>query len=517
MNHKSILLVFLLLISGLASYSQPGILDGDFDANGSVITSITSGHDRARSVVVQPNGKIVVTGTSGSLGFTNDPSDYSTVRYLSDGSLDASFGTNGIVTTNLGPQDRANSIALQSDGKIVVGGTSNGVIAIEAFAIVRYNQNGTVDSSFTTANQSGVFMGPLGDCRAIAIQFDGKIVAAGTTSNGGNDFLLARYHTGGKIDTTFGTNGVITTDVGGVNEIAHSMALQSDGKIVVAGSSNNGSDFDFAVVRYNSDGSLDNSFSVNGMVTSDFGDVDDGSRSVKLQPDGKIVVAGFTTNESQTINRPALVRYNEDGTLDNSFGVNGKVVANLEGTYSSSILQPDGKIIAIGGFSSIALLRYHLDGTLDTDFGVNGVARADIGLQGGFAGSGDLQPDGKIIVSGFASTDPSNRDEGFATARFISGLNIGVISFSNQDHGLLIYPNPIQESAVIEYTLTNHETISIDLYDISGRLVQSIVRSEERNIGTHKESWAIDNSIPSGGYVLTISNGVGSSSVQVVK
>ncbi|MCZ4409157.1 T9SS type A sorting domain-containing protein [Cryomorphaceae bacterium 1068] len=514
MNLKATILFSSALVASAFLFAQqPGTLDGDFDANGSVITSITSDPDGANSVVVQPDGKIVVAGRAG-LGFFNVPSDYATVRYLPDGSLDASFGTNGIVTADLGTLDHANSIALQTDGKIVVGGTSTGIISSEAFALVRYHQDGTIDNSFSTTDQDGLFTGPLGECEAIAIQSDGKIVAAGRVSTSSYDFRLARYNIDGTIDNTFGPNGVVTTDLGGLDDVLRSIAIQPDGKIVVAGLSDNGANFDFAVARYNSDGSLDNGFSFNGVVSTDFGGVGDGARSVLLQPDGKIVVVGITT--ASPVNFRALARYNADGTLDNTFGVNGKVVTMVAGVSYSSVLQPDGKIIVVGGLDAIDLMRYHVDGTLDTDFGVNGIAEANIGLSGSSANSCDLQPDGKIVVAGSAHAIATD-DVGFAVARFITGLNLGVVSFSKQDNAMLVYPNPVQERAVLKYTLSTTETISIDLYDVSGKLVQSLVQSEKRTKGPQKETLVIDSSIPAGTYILTLSNGVGSSSVRISK
>jgi uncharacterized delta-60 repeat protein len=515
---KYLLLNCCLAISTFSFAQQPGDLDGDFDANGFVITSITDDYDSGESVVVQPDGKIVVTGTSGgNAAFSTDPTNISTVRYQTDGSLDNSFGTNGIVTTDLGFHETANAIALQVDGKIVVGGSSNAATGLDDFAIVRYNQDGTIDNTFTIS-QGGLFSGPAGICDAIAIQADGKIVAAGTAENASNDFIVARYNTDGTIDSSFAVNGLATTDFDGLNDNAHSMVIQADGKIVLAGNSDNGLDYDFAVARYNTDGSLDNDFSVNGMVTTDFGGTDDGSRSVLVQLDGKVVVVGLITTEPVQINIYALARFNTNGTLDNSFGVNGKVTPNFNGVSHSSVLQPDGKIIvAGGGLISFALLRFNTDGTLDDEFGVNGFVHEDIGPGRSLAKGCDLQPDGKIVVAGDASISGSGSNHGFAVARFITGLNLGVVSLSMQDNAMLIYPNPIQESAVLEYTLNHDEAISIELFDMSGKLVQSLVQSEKRTKGQQKETLVLDATLPSGNYILTLSNGVGSSSVRITK
>ena len=227
-----------------------------------------------------------------------------------DGDLDTSFGTGGkVVTSFLGQDDFVRSIAIQSDGKIVVAGeTKNGTY--DEFALARYNPDGTLDTSFgnsggkmiTNSNNNG------DHARSVAIQSDGKIVLAGAGDNTGNDdFALYRYNTDGSLDSSFGTGGKVFTAVGSGNDFAESVAIQSDGKIVVAGYSYNGSNDDFALVRYNTDGSLDTSFDSDGKVTTDFGAGSDVANSVAIQSDGKIVAAGNSKNGNYR--DFALVRY----------------------------------------------------------------------------------------------------------------------------------------------------------------------------------------------------------------
>ena len=227
-----------------------------------------------------------------------------------DGDLDTSFGTGGkVVTSFLGQDDFVRSVAIQSDGKIVVAGeTKNGTY--DEFALARYNPDGTLDTSFgnsggkmiTNSNNNG------DHARSVAIQSDGKIVLAGAGDNTGNDdFALYRYNTDGSLDSSFGTGGKVFTAVGSGNDFAESVAIQSDGKIVVAGYSYNGSNDDFALVRYNTDGSLDTSFDSDGKVTTDVGSGSDVANSVAIQSDGKIVAAGNSKNGNYR--DFALVRY----------------------------------------------------------------------------------------------------------------------------------------------------------------------------------------------------------------
>jgi len=203
---------------------------------------------------------------------------------------------------------------------------------------------------------------------SVALQPDGKIVVAGYA---GGDFALARYNSDGALDTSFGSGGKVTTDFGGsYHPDGFSVALQPDGKIVVAGYAGG----DFALARYNSDGALDTSFGSGGKVTTDFGGSDAGY-SVALQPDGKIVVAGYAGLDF------ALARYNSDGALDTSFGTGGKVTTDFSGGRDvgySVALQPDGKIV-VAGYAGVdfALARYNSDGALDTSFGSGGKVTTD--------------------------------------------------------------------------------------------------------------------------------------------
>ncbi len=506
------LLIYTLFLTSL-SYAQPGSLDGDFDADGKIITPITNVNDYAQSIVVQPDGKIIITGISGISGNSSENRNFTTVRYHTDGSLDQSFGDGGIVITDFDDTDGARSVVLQSDGKIIVAGIARGFFDLPSFALVRYNADGTLDESFGSL---GKITGPVGEAFAMALQVDGKIVVAGKDFSN-TKFCVARYHSDGVLDASFGTAGVVLLQIGSVDDQVRSIAIQPDGRIIVAGSSDNGNDLDFAMVRLMPDGSLDNSFSVNGMVTTAIGNDFDSGSSVLIQPDGKIVVAGSSYGTGAEPNKIAIVRYNSNGLLDNSFSADGKATTSNDGEScvgSSVVLQSDGKLVVAGtGDEEFIIVRFNEDGTLDDKFDTDGIVTTLVGVASG-ASSVAIQPDGRIVVAGYGNTGTGAE---FGLARYISGSDLGVISFSKQDHGLLVYPNPIRENAVIEYTLIADETISIDLYDISGGLVQSFAKSEKRTKGDHKESLAIDASVPSGTYILTLTNGKGWASIRVVK
>src|SRR3990172_6011894 len=231
------------------------------------------------------------------------------------GSPDPTFGVNGIVTTDFdnGSNDVGNAIALQPDGKIVVAGYGGQFIG---FTLARYNSDGSLDTTFDGDGKVAADFGSpyKAGLAALALQPDGKIIVAGQSSNGSNnDFTLVRYNNDGSPDVSFGANGKVTTDFGNSDDFCYAVALQPDGKIVMAGRSSNGNDFDFALARYNSDCSLDDAFGEAGKVIADFG-ADWGS-AVVIQPDGRILVSAG----------PTLARYNSDGSLDTTFGQGGSL------------------------------------------------------------------------------------------------------------------------------------------------------------------------------------------------
>src|SRR5439155_1352997 len=223
--------------------------------------------------------------------------DFALVRYNTNGTLDATFGTGGKVTTAIGTRDdAATAVASQADGKLVAAGdTSAG--GNNYFALVRYNANGTLDATTGTGGKVTTAIGTSDDvASAVAVQADGKLVAAGDTDDGGNNyFALARYNANGTLDATFGTGGKVTTAIGTL-DYAYALAVRPDGKLVAAGETFNGSTTDFALARYNANGTLDPTFGTNGTVKTAIGTRDDAASALAIQADGKLVAAGETDN-----------------------------------------------------------------------------------------------------------------------------------------------------------------------------------------------------------------------------
>jgi len=311
-----------------------------------------------------------------------------TVAAPASGSLDSLFGTAGKVTTDLGSTgDRASALVLQPNGKLVAAGSANG-----DFTLARYNTDGSLDTSFGAAGKVATDFGSTSDqAFALVLQPDGKLVAAGS-ANG--DFALARYNADGSLDPSFGTGGKVTTDFGTTGDTALALVLQPDGKLVAAGSTSN---FDCVLARYNADGSLDTNFGTGGKVTT----TGFGASALILQPDGKLVAAGdlFTVATNDNF---GLARYNSDGSLDSTFGAGGEVLTDFGGEEFATalVLQPDGKFVVAGVSSSgpdFALARYNTDGSLDTSFGSGGkVITAGFGSAAALV----LQPDGKLVAAG---------------------------------------------------------------------------------------------------------------------
>ncbi|MEY4202072.1 MAG: hypothetical protein RLZZ265_3812 [Verrucomicrobiota bacterium] len=340
------------------------------------------------------------------------------------GGLDPSFGTGGkVVTPTSSGASRGWSVALQSDGKILVVGDTFG--SDYDVALTRYLANGTLDPTFGTG---GVVISPIGPSHdtgfSMALQDDGKIIVGGVTFNGTkNNFALVRYLDSGGLDTSFGTGGKVSTPIGSGNDLGLSVRLQSDGKIVLAGYSDSGPNRDFALARYQSDGSLDASFGNGGKVTTRIGDSFAHGLSAVLQTDGKIIVAGYYSSIITPDRGFALARYTSSGALDTTFGTGGTATTDLNFTRNygvSAALQSDGKVIVAGDSNNgtnqvFSLARFTPSGALDTSFGSGGKVTTPIGTSNDYGGRMALQSNGMIVLAGFSFTGTNSS---FALARY---------------------------------------------------------------------------------------------------
>ncbi|HZL35496.1 MAG TPA: hypothetical protein VFC78_09315 [Tepidisphaeraceae bacterium] len=415
----------------LARYNANGTLDTSFGTGGTVSTSLLA-TSQAHGVAIEPDGKIVVAGFATDAG---GHSSFAVARYTASGSLDSGFGTGGELLTgfaNTGGQ--AFAVALQADGKIVAAGQANGGNGafVTEIALARYTANGTLDGSFGTGGT--VVDAPsnvsIGNAASLAIQSDGKIVvgAAGVTGPDTPNAFVARFLDNGTLDNSFGVSGVasgaVTGGAGNVFPINSSVLVQADGKIlaVTQTSAEDGpvTNVSFNVTRFTPSGLLDASYGAGGTVMADLGSNGSAYGAV-LQPNGDVVTAGATDLFSGDF---AVARFTPSGALDYYFGYHGVVERpdGMTGPIKAVAVQPDGKILAAGSELSTgagqptdaALLRYNADGSLDSTFGIDGRMFLRIGNVAAYNAL-VIEPDGKILVGGSGQVGANSE---FALVRY---------------------------------------------------------------------------------------------------
>lgn len=406
-----------LAVAGVLAAALPaarGDLDPTFGSAGKVTTDF-GGVDRAWAVARQRDGKLIAAGERFDPGPADD---FLLARYTVRGALDPTFDTDGKVSTDFGGRfDYAADVLVQPDGKILaVGAGFQEPVRPIDFALARYNANGSLDGGFGGGGKVLMTFAPnsLDAANAVAIQRDGKIVAAGRTRSPGGryDFGVARFLPTGALDPSFDGDGQVITPVTTADDDIFDLEIQQDGKLVVAGWSL-GDRVDMAVARYNADGSLDPSFDGDGVLLGPFAPAGSAAFDIALQPDGKIVLAGSE-----------LVRLNPDGTVDRSFGGGGRALLPQMSAFAVE-LQPDGRILGVGTMSTgpssadFAVVRLTRSGTVDTSYGRGGRVTTDFGAyeQGNAA---VLGPDGKLAVVGFSSQAPDSGPSDFAVARYVA-------------------------------------------------------------------------------------------------
>jgi uncharacterized delta-60 repeat protein len=411
----------LLITTASPTAAAPGDLDPTFDDDGKVTTHFIF-NDQANGMAIQADGKIVAAGFTVCEPCAGPvtPHDFALSRYNADGSLDPAFDGDGRVRTDFaGGSDQAFAVAIQGDGKIVAAGSAS-VSGVD-FALVRYNSDGSLDPTFDGDGRVTTDYGfGSSQVHGLAIQADGKIVAAGYGSSTQFDFFLARYLPNGSLDPTFDEDGKVTFTPfpPSNNNRANAVAVQGDGKIVAAGCARcSSTGADFALARYLANGSLDGSFA-GGRVTTDFAGAADEAFSIAIQGDGKIAAAGIASGTDF-----ALARYNTDGSPDPTFDGDGKVTTDFGGSSDHAFgiaLQGNGKLVAAGCTScstnaqDFALARYKTDGSLDPTFSGDGRVTTDFAGDRDVARAVRIQRDKKIVAAGSAVISA----EDFALARY---------------------------------------------------------------------------------------------------
>jgi len=522
------ILLFLAILETEVSYSQDGSLDTQFGGgDGSVSTLFYANQpSHAYGVAVQNDGKIVVSGYTRA----PDGNEYAILlRYQVDCQLDNSFNGNGkiIIPPPYGLTS-SREVMLQADQKIVMALVSRDSVDIK-LGLYRFLENGVPDNTFDSDGEVHTSLGAkYMAATASALQPDGKILIGGYIGFENNlidQFYVARYLTNGMPDPGFDGDGYVITTVGDAYTHLNEILVQPDGKIVATGQGYfNGSD-DYAAVRYNENGSLDPSFSDDGIASVSISTGEDRAMGAALQPDGKIVLGGFSRNIATAKDQISAARLNHDGTLDNSFHGTGKVIIPItdesDGAYSL-LRQPDGKIV-LGGYahsarilggSDLAIVRLDENGIPDVTFDGDGVAvYANNDTISGFIYAMALQPDGKLVASGVIRKNTLNT---VGVIRVNTGLTTSITDPDITATEIALFPNPVTEILHLQYELKRDEIITIDLCDLQGKNVQRLLPATPRTTGSHAEKLNIHQSLPSGIYFLNLKSKHWIKSIKVI-
>ncbi len=477
-------LVFLYSHTALAA---PGDLDQTFGTGGLVVAPIAD-TQAAQDAAVQADGKIVIVARTGN--------NFAVARLNRDGTIDTTFGGGRIGITFTGYTSGAKAVVIQPDGKIVVAGSGQSASGGFDFLVTRLNADGSLDMTFNggaTAIQVGTGNDYVND---MALQADGKIVLVGYTDNNvtNADVAVVRLNSNGTLDTTFNDTGKFNTPIasGQAFDSLSAVVIQPDGKIVAAGTDGT----NFAALRFNTNGTLDTTFDGDGIANVSFGSTRGSATSVALQADGRIVLGGSINTGSELGNQAALARLNADGSLDATFGTGGKITMTVPRVIVSVIAAADGKITAVGKSGDLIytgdfiLTRFNANGSLDTTFGTGG--RVTTSTFNGnnnnniSANTAVAQPDGKILVAG---SGINNGIFSFAVARYLTDSTVqrppafdydgdgkADISQFRPSNGVWYLSRSTQGFSAVQFGASGDQIVPAD-YDGDGKTDIAVYRS----------------------------------------
>jgi uncharacterized delta-60 repeat protein len=479
--------IFCLLLCASAAFclygvvqAQPGALDPSFNGNGYAVTSFQNWYSYAYNICVDPDGKILTAGLTCDTSVHPNFFTMMLVRNLPDGSPDQGFSTGGMLTADFTSQ--AYAAALQSDGKIVVAGSSKtGSQTVYRMTLFRLNHDGSFDQAF---GHGGLVQDSLGRYSSIvAVLADGRILAAGAGYTSGTPsyafYMLAMHHADGTMDTTFGNAGVVTTMIPNCTEAyVLGMVVQPDGKILLGDEVKIGR-YCMAMVRYNPDGSPDAGFGSNGLVIDSAG-LRNGCYKLAVQPDGRILVPAFVYPDDLNHSNYSLFRYLPDGHRDSTFHNSGMEIGEGGAAYDIA-LQQDGKVLTCGNFKNDTLVkqgvikRYLSSGDPDTSFGINGTANLDVETPGGLT-SVAVCPDGKVAAAGYCNEILSPMWRNTLTLR----LNSYPVGMPETEPGqtIRISPNPFKDFITIETPGLNGSIIEV--HSIQGQMIALLKMEGEK-------------------------------------
>ena len=516
--------------------AQPGTLDPEFGTDGKVITPISSIKEEAFAVAIQSDGKILVLGHTKIGGL--DDYDIALARYDIRGVLDNSFGTNGIATTRLGPHtDTGFDLAIQPDGKIVVAGCAQKNDTIYTAVLLRYLDDGSPDPGFGNNRIITELFGSESQFYSTAVQDDGKIIAAGYLFNTDHhELLVVRYNSDGTPDKTFGNEGVVMTEFE-YAAIGKEIVIFPDHTFVVGGRVASGS-WGFGLVKYDTVGNVIKEFA-NYCYLTDTGCIPGVGTIIEfntgflyfedmaLAPDNSIIVVG-SYEGLETYSRDLIVmRCKPEGDEDNHFGNHRAVMINYgKSTEARAVgVLRNGQIVVAGcvtddnKHTSIVVTRYNSAGIPDSTFGDNGKVFSDLGEGKSEANALAIDDKGNVVVAGrYIRSDSLGyiREHGFALARYLQYIDVGEINFSENSNALLVYPNPVDDQVILNFSLDMRDVISIYLTDIQGRKIMDILQKSEFTPGNHQQEILLPD-LATGNYFIVLSGTRGKFCVEICK
>lgn len=485
--------------------AQPGTLDPTFDGDGKVTTDFGAAtYDAARAVRVRPDGTVLAAGTSGYSG----TQDFALARYLGNGTLDPGFGAGGVRVLSVGPEDDiATCMALPGDTAIVVGGYRLDA-GYFGFAMARFHSDGSPDLSFGT---SGVVATQFpGDATtqasAIALQSSGKILLAG---GGANGMAVVRYHPDGAVDSTFGAGGLVTIDLSQGNDAVTGMAVLPDDRILLAGYASGLSSDSIALARLDVNGALDGSFAGGGAFRTSYPTLPSLALGLARMTDGRFAITG-------TAGTMAFVgRFLEDGQPDPDFNGFGMKLITVPGSSSEVChgiaVRDDGRIVVAGRAalitSDVLVAQLNDDGSMDGSFGTAGIVTTNYFGTADMAYGVSVQPDGAVVIAG--STNGGATDLDLALARYQDPLTTTMMEHARVEAGLRAFPVPFADRITIEFEQDGDGPVWIDLLDARGAEVAQLLDGSIRAKGTHRCSFPIDASLAPGAYALRMRSASG--------
>lgn len=502
----------LSLLLGVATWSlgiaQDGSLDSTFHSNGKHSFLVENTHSIGDFIEIAPNGQFYTTGVY----YQNQWLNFVT-KHHPNGVKDSSFADNGTLLLSSGNQFRNvnHPLISPSNKLLLIGGIKqNGQ---NDFMIRQFLPNGVIDSSFGVNGVSIIdFQGTDDFVRAAKFQGTNHILIVGKAV--GKHFAACRIDLNGNLDTTFGSNGLFSSNLGFQAGEFWDLAVLPNNDFFAAGTVELTTD-DWLLTKFKSNGSIDSSFGTNGLVVSDFMGQEDVVRSLILQPDGKIVVGG------DIFENAGVARYLSNGTVDSTFNSIGWNRISFPGWLTGILellIQSDDKVIALGGKSDgtgdvFHCYRFTTSGELDSSFAGNGIAEGLWFGQRAYFKTGAITADGKIIALGI---DIHPIDSKLGLCRF-NGNNFIGLPEQQLVQNFKLYPNPVQGEATLTFNLTQSAKVSIQMIDVLGRPVHNFIQDQERPAGLHEVRLEIPCHLKPGNYFLILQTPFHAATQQLIK